>query len=132
MIRLTWLPYAPVVLLGISTLITADQDCYNPGRFFVSIFAQYCVPHALHIFLHQGQCLGPIVGTLITPGAAECLEKCQENESCQWYTYFVPEETCILTSDCDILDETCPTEECLYGGKQCSMGMLLAFPNLSK
>ena len=47
----------------------------------------------------------------------DCLDACQSDPECQWFTYNFPTSACFLFSDCELFDETC--SECISGQRNC-------------
>ena len=67
-----------------------------------------------------GQCLGNISHIAVQVSTAEqCLESCQQDPECRWFTHFPQDSTCQLMLDCSILDESC--EDCISGEYSCEI-----------
>ena len=47
-----------------------------------------------------------------------CLESCQQTSGCEWFTFDVGSKKCVLTRDCDFVDETCG-DGCVHGLRSC-------------
>ncbi len=63
-----------------------------------------------------GQCLGSFVGTDAAADLNDCLEQCQDNEDCQWWSYDFSDGLCLFTRDCPEVDD-CDT--CVHGQTEC-------------
>ena len=69
-------------------------------------------------FLCEGQCLGPVLGTEFEENPNDCLDLCQSTDGCEWFSYHTDDSACILTTECQFVDETC-IGTCFYGDKAC-------------
>ena len=49
----------------------------------------------------------------------QCLEQCQSDPDCKWFTYFPEGKTCHLFASCDSLDEEI-CQDCISGQAECS------------
>ena len=70
--------------------------------------------------LRTGRCIGSYVGSQTLDDAKACLEACQANEFCGWFTYHTSDQDCLLTADCAIRDESCG--DCVHGQVYCEAG----------
>ena len=68
----------------------------------------------------EGQCLGSFLGTLETDDAEDCLEVCQDTDGCGWFSYDSSDGLCLLTADCQEVDEGCGS--CVAGQVECDGG----------
>ncbi len=58
----------------------------------------------------------------VLPSADDCLEFCQDNGSCIWYTYDPADSVCVLLSACpDVFTVDC--EGCTFGHRLCQPGI---------
>jgi len=67
----------------------------------------------------EGECAGGLtLGNNAVQNAQECLDECQDNLSCQYYTYYEGEEVCFLFSNCpDVSVDSC--DACFSGSQVC-------------
>ncbi len=63
-----------------------------------------------------GRCQGIYLDEASTDNSNSCLDLCQANEECQWFTY--DDGSCLLLGDCQQVDTSCP--HCISGQRQCS------------
>ena len=49
----------------------------------------------------HGMCQGEVVGESYTQTLQECLDKCVNQDGCNWYSYSDSVNLCLLTSNCD-------------------------------
>ncbi len=83
----------------------------------------------------QVMCFARVYGLFVsgdvTTDVNECAEDCNALDSCHWFTYNSEDQSCVLTSDRELVSD-CPT--CTYGHDGCiqegSSGMILSFPPL--
>ncbi len=68
----------------------------------------------------EGQCLGSFLGTLEADDAEDCLEVCQETDGCGWFSFDSSDGLCLLTADCQEVDEGCGS--CVAGQVECDGG----------
>ena len=65
-----------------------------------------------------GFCQGPLVGITIADSKADCIEYCQADSDCQWYSYDPADGACNAFSDCPSLEtDACPN--CVSGEDEC-------------
>lgn len=64
----------------------------------------------------QGRCDGIEIDFSSQTSEVACLDKCAQLDGCGWYSYDSSNSFCILTTDCEII-ENCST--CSYGQKEC-------------
>ena len=66
-----------------------------------------------------GECRdSDIVGVSTTTDEFACLDLCQTNQECEWFSFSTLTNLCLLFTDCQVLDvELCP--ECLSGQQGC-------------
>jgi hypothetical protein len=89
--------FSTLLLLILCILgLTMGQDCFVPGR---------CVHNSLVAVSHPSDSRG-------------CLEYCQNQDGCNWFTYSNRLNFCELFNDCTSLDQDCT--ECLSGEVSCS------------
>ena len=60
-----------------------------------------------------------LVKTYQLPSNSLCLEKCKEDNTCNWYSYAEELKSCILLEDCKKFDEKEPKFE--SGQKECPL-----------
>lgn len=65
-----------------------------------------------------GACLGPILSATVTSNAQDCFNVCLQRPNCNWYTFFEHDGGCFLTTECDIIDDTCDGD-CWHGERSC-------------
>jgi hypothetical protein len=65
----------------------------------------------------SGACFGHFVASDAVQSEVECLEYCQAEASCQWYSFYRSSLNCVLTEDCPIVDDACA--DCTHGEKSC-------------
>ncbi len=76
-------------------------------------------PSELQCFV-QGQCTGVLLEGSTVSTSELCLEACQDNDDCQWFTFDSSSSSCYLLETCPLLDEDCAT--CVSGHRLCSGG----------
>ena len=64
----------------------------------------------------KGECLGTYIGLGDAEDENACLVTCQDNELCQWFTFYEDNGYCIEYADCDF-NEGC--EDCVSGQREC-------------
>ncbi len=62
-----------------------------------------------------GLCQGELVTDLYTDTEDECLEKCVNEDDCDWYTYYESVRFCQLTSTCDPVSSA----SSVFGQREC-------------
>ncbi len=65
-----------------------------------------------------GQCNGAFVDQISAETSQQCLEACQDNQLCQWFTHDSDDSVCILLETCLVLESECLT--CISGQNLCS------------
>ncbi len=65
-----------------------------------------------------GLCNGVLISVSNGVTKDDCLDECQTEDRCLWFTYDSDGALCELFEDCPELDTLCQT--CLSGQKQCS------------
>jgi hypothetical protein len=89
--------FSTLLLLMLSILgLTMGQDCFVPGG---------CVNSSFVAVSHPIDSRG-------------CLEDCQNQDGCNWFTYFNPSHICQIFNDCKSLDQDCT--DCVSGEVSCS------------
>ena len=65
-----------------------------------------------------GECLGEVFS--FNEGImskTDCLELCQQEEECKWFTYIPSSKICQVSTGCPTLNESC--DKCISGESTC-------------
>ena len=65
------------------------------------------------------KCQGNFVDSYAIATLEECIEKCHENEDCQWFTLEKANDHCIIYEECN---DQFDCETCATGERHCSRG----------
>merc|ERR1711992_496400 len=65
------------------------------------------------------KCQGNFVDSYAIATLEECIEKCNENEDCQWFTLEKANDHCIIYEECN---DQFDCETCATGEKNCARG----------
>ena len=65
------------------------------------------------------KCQGNFVDSYAIATLEECIEKCNENEDCQWFTLEKANDHCIIYEECN---DQFDCETCATGEKNCAHG----------
>ena len=106
-----------VKFVSCSNLDLSCPDCLS-GRPTCSKFSECNI---------NGQCFGNFVTLTSASTEMECLQNCQANAECEWYSYLAGDQTCTLLKDCLYVDETCG--DCSSGSRTCSLTGMFQMAN---
>ena len=69
--------------------------------------------------MFRGFCIGVSLDLSLQDSANKCLEACQDEPECQFFSFNAGDSACTLSSDCQWVDETC--KDCVHGQRACDM-----------
>ena len=75
---------------------------------------RYC---SAYICRHQGSCKGITIDIQIAKSEDYCLNLCQKESKCHWYSFDSENDVCALQEDCPEIDTSCLS--CSFGQKEC-------------
>jgi hypothetical protein len=76
-----------------------------------------------------GECQGNVDHVEEASSQENCLELCQSDDNCHWFTYHSTTSACILYHDCDQVSSEC--NECISGESSCQLGTTTDLPPTS-
>jgi len=108
-----WLTFFPdsnycALLENCQTLDTKCLNCLSSQR--------ECTQDEPVCFV-EGLCMGTIEGITSASTPAECLQLCNSDLDCQWFTFESKASNCILFKSCPTIDES--HKECISGERRC-------------
>ena len=94
----------------------ALADCLNLDESKTNTISgeKLCSPYSCSI---PGLCHGIIIDDRIVRNEAYCLELCQQESQCYWYSYIPKDNLCLLLKDCPEIDSSCSS--CVSGQQGC-------------
>ena len=84
------------ILTGWTSICFSDLVCWEPG-----------------------QCQGDDEVVVIAEQYFDCLDRCKEDDDCQWFNYQESDQACVLLLNCESVDDfSC--DSCTYSQKECA------------